>query len=441
MLLNKADILNDTTFSMVFDLPEDIQSNVQRLRNVEELLTQMSDVNALNEITFNVIKGYFNCAHLYEAGRTIRGLVAFHQIGYLNKDTVELIANNAHYIQDIKELFLYLNQTHLLSYSRENQKLIFKYAQYAKSMLPIFRLMIRADLFKHRVYEYDDRQFNFEMICQNAKYAKSILPLVERLNSVGLLLQSIVISVFENAEYSELINKILQHLNRLDVLTQSNCEKVFQNVKYAENILTALESLYISGLNINGLYQKDIVVLICECPEGAQNIVSIANCIRQVDINLLNIDNLRKIKENAKYSAAIASACRALLLGNAMTQAKLDAIFYNPKQAIFIAFENGGIAEKGNDGLEDFEKTQKVCKVFRETGAGLFFGKAQSEKLLVESPRDEDAEEIEEAVKFEDLTMFCLLPEEVLHNIASQLGNTLDEESRGEITRRICNAA
>lgn len=272
----------------------------------------------------------------------------------------------------------------------------------------------------------EHRSDNFKLVCEYAKYAKKLLSLFERLNSVGLVFQSNFVAACKNAENAESINEVFRHLNTLNMFNKQNCQIVFENGKYVQDIATAFECLYEASLNFDMslLYNSDIGCLfdlILQCSKYAQNLASILICLEKSGaLAELTHQSVERIKNNAKFSTAILAAFNALLLGNKLTTDTFNLIYDNPAKAISIALENGGIAEKGNQAIEEHKHLQETAKVLRESGAGLFSGKPAPENAL----------------KAEDYTSFCRLPKNVIYEILNSGEHTLDEETCHEVIRK-----
>lgn len=240
-------------------------------------------------------------------------------------------------------------------------------------------------------FKFDNRQINFEIVCQNAGYVKDILPILKHVNLGGLILQSTFVAAFKNKKYAESIYEVFCHLKALGLLNQSNIDLVFKNAKYAKILLTAIVKANLIPMLLDN--KRDLITALCQHPEHAQHIASMFSELAQTDIKLANADNIKKICENAKYSAGISSACRALFSADVLstlepgsakkklTQEMLDSFFANPTQAIFTAFGNGGKMDEVNDGLREVSNIIKVCKPMRFSPAFFYFPIELKEKI------------------------------------------------------------
>ncbi len=265
---------------------------------------------------------------------------------------------------------------------------------------------------------FDFRSQNFKLVCKYAQSAKLVLPLLQRLNQNGHLLQFNLIPAFDNAEYAKFIINILYHLNTWDILSKFTGNTALNNGKYADIILHEFDSLSKSEINFE--HKKNIATIILNHPKHAQNIISIVNCLQTADLYnftpVLNNENIRIIYDNLKYTASVLSACQALLLGNKLNQKNFNLICADPKNAITIALESGGVEDSENTGLKEFKHLKEMAKIKNDSGVGVLYGKHQVKSSEYK------------------LSIFCVLPENIMNTIIiNSTDHVLDPETQNEI--------
>lgn len=301
-------------------------------------------------------------------------------------------------IGDTAEQILRDLQLHYLLTKQLNQNEILNHSVDYKILTKIYQLVENAGCNT----SIDNRATNFEMLCKNVEHIEPVFGILKELQSVNLLTQSTLNLIVANIQHTSALTILLPLLTYFRSFDLEQCKSILVKAKYADDLASALQCL-----RSLVMYQYNFVSVLCNCPEYAQDIVSILYNLRQTNPVLIGQNNLIAIEKNAKYSANILSACCALKENNKLNQDTFDLLMENPRRVITTALENGGIMVRGNDGLTDFARTYLAVKIMK------------SRKFFWDNDNPAST-----------------LPDEVACRIIELAGDDyLDSESRGELIK------